>query len=786
MLSLFVALFSFIVDCKSSEFNFTLPYDTEVKQWSFLYEEPSNTLDDYRACEPSDTYDIIYDLMRRVLGGNELLNKFKLQLIIASNSHAETTPIYRPKSKEDHPFWSKPSSLYLDVIQLDNDGTNIILRGSSTIALAVAFNWYLEDYCNTTYDWRTYTIDMPSQLPLPISQQKRRSVPFMYYQNVCTVSYTFAFWDWTIWQKHLDWMAMQGINMPLAHFGFTSSDMATFFAGPGFYAWQRMGNLQGWGGPLRESEIMGQYQLQLQILARMNSFEMTPILTCFAGHVPQAIKTLYPKADVTKSPNWGGFPPQYCCVLLLNVSDPLFEEIGTVFIETQTKYFGTSHIYQCDTFNEMDPSSNSSSYLTAASEYVYNAMNKVDENAIWLMQGWLFHISSSFWNNITISAYLSGVPDDGMIILDLYSDKSPVYSTCDSYFGKPFIWCTLHDFGGVNGIRGNLSAITNGFIDGLNFRNTTIMGIGTTMEGIWQNYIVYDTTYKMGYETKPINLTVFAQRYAYQRYGLPHTISTGNIVIANNLVSAWLRLTRSVYNLSNTNPKFASEITFPPKFGIPKLDYDLMDIQSVWRDFVNVGNVLKNVEKFRYDLIDITRQAMSDLFTLYYTNLTQSYSVNDINNVEYYGNLMIEVASDMDRILLTDIHWMLGDWIGMARNKSNDTDTGNWYEYNARNQISLWGQDYKDHDDYAAKQWGDFVGRYLKPQWELFVNQLIECMKNNSKWNENAFLATNFEMNQLPWQTATGGYHTEPVNDTIIVACDVYKKWNLFGDKTCT
>ena len=37
-----------------------------------------------------------------------------------------------------------------------------------------------------------------------------------YYQNVCTPGYTFAFWQWTDWEKHIDWMALNGINLPLA------------------------------------------------------------------------------------------------------------------------------------------------------------------------------------------------------------------------------------------------------------------------------------------------------------------------------------------------------------------------------------------------------------------------------------------------------------------------------------------------------------------------------------------------------------------------------------------
>ena len=53
--------------------------------------------------------------------------------------------------------------------------------------------------------------------------------------------------------------------------------------------------------------------------------------------------------------------------------------------------------------------------------------------------------------------------------------------------------------------------IFNGFVNALNYPNTTVIGIGITMEGIWQNYIVFDATYKMGFEIKPLNLTIFGK-----------------------------------------------------------------------------------------------------------------------------------------------------------------------------------------------------------------------------------------------------------------------------------
>ena len=68
----------------------------------------------------------------------------------------------------------------------------------------------------------------------------------------------------------------------------------------------------------------------------------------------------------------------------------------------------------------------------------------------------------------------------------------------------------------------------------------------------------------------------------------------------------------------------------------------------------------------------------------------------------------------------------------MARHQTNDTSNNNdknWYEFNARNQITLWGPT-GQVNNYACKQWGDLVGLYYKPQWQLFFNEVIECIKN--------------------------------------------------------
>ncbi len=73
-----------------------------------------------------------------------------------------------------------------------------------------------------------------------------------------------------------------------------------------------------------------------------------------------------------------------------------------------SEYNGTDHVYNGDTFNEMQPKTSSTTYLAQASKAVHEAMASADEKAIWLMQGWLFLSDLAFWQPAQVQAYLQG------------------------------------------------------------------------------------------------------------------------------------------------------------------------------------------------------------------------------------------------------------------------------------------------------------------------------------------------------------------------------------------
>lgn len=49
----------------------------------------------------------------------------------------------------------------------------------------------------------------------------------------------------------------------------------------------------------------------------------------------------------------------------------------------QTAEFGTDHVYNCDSFNEVDPSTSDLTYLSNVGKSIYSAMTAADPDAIW-------------------------------------------------------------------------------------------------------------------------------------------------------------------------------------------------------------------------------------------------------------------------------------------------------------------------------------------------------------------------------------------------------------------
>ncbi|KAL3869459.1 hypothetical protein ACJMK2_042140 [Sinanodonta woodiana] len=679
-----------------------------------------------------------------------------------------------------------PGPTNLDIFNLLSDGKEVTITATSGIAAAMGFYYYLKNYCNCQYTWAGAQLNLPDPLPVITSPGKTVTATnrFRYYQNVCTVSYSFVWWSWERWEREIDWMAMNGINLPLAFtgqeaifqrvyikLGFTQEDLEAHFGGAAFLAWARMGNMEGWGGPLPQTWIDVQLILQHQILTRMRSLGMIPVVPGFAGHVPKAISRLYPGSKYMVNDDWCGFPKQYCCTYLLEFSDPLFQKIGTMFIQEMEAEFGLDHVYNADSFNELTPKSSDPEYIRSSGKAIYDAMLQADPQAIWLMQGWLFQ--SSFWKPPQIEALLTSVPQGKMIVLDLFAEISPIYSRTNSFYGQPFIWCMLHNFGGTMELFGDIESVNKGPFDARMFPNSTMVGTGLTPEGINQNEIVYELMNENAWASEPWDLTEWVSHFALSRYGTSD----------ENIDMAWQLLKKSVYNNTGNFDGHSSDVvpTSRPRLIPPlnhKIWYNTSDLYQAWGYLVkaSASASLQNNTLFRYDLVDVTRNSLQILSILYYVEIITAFNRNDSATLQDGGAKLLKLLDDLDVLLGSDPHFLLGSWIKDARQWGENEEQQDLLEYNARNQITLWGPN-GEIRDYAAKQWSGLISGYYKPRWELFINNLTACLAKGTKFDQAKFDEDNFLLVEQPFTFSKTEYPSQPQGDSILIVLDIYKRY---------
>jgi alpha-N-acetylglucosaminidase len=671
-----------------------------------------------------------------------------------------------------------------DVFQVESRDGKIVLSGNNGVSIASALYYYLNTYCHCQITWNGVNLHLPDPLP-SVSAKITKTSPYQYryYLNYCTFNYSMSWWKWGRWEKEIDWMALHGINMPLAvtgeeyvwyevykEMGFTDKELSSFFCGPAYFAWFWMGNLDGWGGPLPLTWMISHKELQQKILQRERELGMQPVLSAFTGHVPAAFKTKYPNANL-KRVSWNvSFADTY----ILNPEDPLFAEIGRKYLKKEIQLFGTNHLYSADTFNENEPPSNDSSYLAKISAQVYEGMKQVDPKAIWVMQGWLFYSDPDFWQAKQIKALLNAIPNDHMIILDLFADNKPIWEKTDAFYGKPWIWNMLNNFGGRTTMFGHLEDIANEPAKALNNpASRNMKGIGLTMEAIEQNPVMYELMMHNTWTDKPIDLDQWLRAYIRNRYG----------TLDPNALKAWQVLKNTVYNGNKEiNDGAESIIVGRPTFksstdwANTKLNYQAEQLVPAWDDFMNAIKTCQNSDGFQYDIVDVTRQVLANYALTLQKKWVMAYKQKNSKDFKEYSAQFIELINDMDKLLATRKDFLLGPWLSDAKGWGTNEKEKALYERNARDLITLWGDANSTLHEYSGRQWSGLLSDFYKVRWQKFFTDADASLASGKEMDMSRF---DKDISKWEWQWVNEHkvFPVKPSGNSIQVVKLLYKKY---------
>ena len=668
-----------------------------------------------------------------------------------------------------------------DVFELLTKGKKLIIKGNNANSMAMGLNYYLKNYCDVTVSWHVFDpVEYPSDMPAvkePVKVEARTQERF--FLNYCTFGYTMPWWKWEDWERFIDWMALNGVTMPLAtsgqeaiwqkiwmKHGLSDEEVRSYFTGPAHLAWHRMTNIDKFDGPLPQGWIDSQVDLQKKILKRERELNMTPVLPAFSGHVPEKIKEIYPDAQITRVPGWGGFEEKYLCHFL-SPMDPLFAQLQKEYLEAQTELFGTDHIYGLDLFNEIEAPSWDPETLARMSSSAYESLTAVDPEAKWLQMGWMFYYDREHWTPENIKAYLSAVPQGKVIILDYYLENTMVWKLTDRFYGQPYILCYLGNFGGNTRLAGHFRQTAERIEDTFANGGENCMGIGSTLEGFGVNQFMFEYIFDKAWN-HGLSDDQWVETLSSRRLGR-HEDSAAEV---------WKTLCDSVYirgSFSSQVPLSCARPCFEGFWHWTAIHTERYDNDVLVRAWKKLLETPSDRDSYKFDIVNLGTQALGNHFVVLRDELTAAYRAGDIEAVRTVGEKIRQMHADLDALSACHPQFRLDKWIEDAEALALNEGEKAYYARNARTIITTWG--YKSNiRDYAARQWSGLIQSYYAPRWEMYVEELISCLKEGREYDQTAFFEklTAFE-NTWAVEGCNISYR-EPV-DAYVLCLQLADKW---------
>ena len=687
------------------------------------------------------------------------------------------------------------------------DGSRIFVEGSDIGCIAVGINWYLQHYAGVDISWNNPKGHLPENLKQINSESHTSSVNWRYYLNFCTHSYSMSFWDWERWQQEIDWMALHGINMPLAitgmecvwkdvlqtSYGYQGlQGVNDFVSGSAYYGWFFMNNLTSWGGPQPESWYEGRRILARKIFKRMTDFGMSPLVPGYVGMIPKNFLT-YAKGDKAKA--WeisdivdGGTWCSFTRPAFINNRERLEEFAAEYYAAFQHLYGDVcnTHFYAIDPFHEGGVPSGVTNAQKSV-ESMWNALKAYDADAVWVCQHWQD-------NPTTILTHT--VPRGRLIILDLHGDNQADV-TCSGHHttasgeNHDWIWGQVSNFGGNVGFFGRMDRLISCFYSARdNATQNKLVGIGALPEGIENNSMLYDLLYALPWTSENYGRESWLKDYVFMRYGINAESETGK-----KLLSAWKKLGAGIYNCPNNLQQGTTESVFLMRPSIKagtvsswansSWYWDFSQLRTALYEMINVSDELKDNDNYKYDLVDLMRQAVAD----YGKELLDRIQTTSGAERTDLSLKFLELILDQDRILGTRTEFRMGRWTEMARNLGSTESEKNLYEKNARMILTTWGDRAQCENgglhDYANREWQGLLSSYYYPRWKAFFQNGFAAQNwfQDYEW-PFAMGTSGKNVNYLPEEApyAYGSFDSGAKGDEIETVRNLYKKY--FSDFT--
>lgn len=654
-----------------------------------------------------------------------------------------------------------------DNYSFHSDHGQLKLSGNSTLSLVTGFSRYLTEtncgHINRCGSW----LDVPDTLPLPsrtISGHTKHR--YRVVNNFTVGGYTSAYWQWPQWEHEIDLIAASGINTALVtvgaeaiwfdtftQFGFDESEVLQWISLPGHQPWQWMGNLTGQDESAMSVALLeSRARLGQRVIERMKLLGIEVILPGFSGFVPDGFADRNAHSTVVSQGEWRGHNrPEW-----LDPSCESFAHVAEVFYRNQTQRFGSCRAQAVDVLHEGGHAD--ALELTSAAAGLSRSMEAAHPDYLWVLQAWQGNPRPEM---------LDGVDKEHMLLLDL---TGKAWRNSDGW-GTAWAWGSLTNYGGRFGLFGGLSDIARfpSLITGN--AATELAGTALMAEGLDTNPVLWSLFTEISWRDGGVDIEQWIDDYPQKRYGA--TNSQAN--------RAWHGLLATAYRSSHGSPGGADSLLC----AIPSLQasqaspasphylpYPPETLEVAWRDLLSARNQLKHINSYQYDLVDITRQVISNRARVLLPLLRAAYHSRDSARFDSLRNSFVELFEVLEPVLATRSEFLLGPWLASARELGSTAAESDRLEVEARTLITAWGNSRKHSSwlsDYANREWAGLLGTLYRRRWERFFATLADAIDKNQPPETVDFYQITHE-----WIHSGGDFATEPSGDPVAAARAVH------------
>jgi len=603
-----------------------------------------------------------------------------------------------------------------DIFGYETSEDKVLLKGNSQLSLAVAYYHFMRDCCGAYFSADHTLVYGDFSLP---SEKKEGEIKGKY--RTCFEYTTFScaacWWNWERWEKEIDFMAMNGINMPLCAVGTEAVWMKTMLdlgmhenlalagiSGPSFWGWQLSDCFDGYLPQATKESIDRTLELGRKIADRERELGMTPVMQGFTGYIFRNFIQGKIRARMKKAEEWCLFPAQY----QLSVRDTMFHKIGSIFYKNQSLLLGESKYFLADPFGAHAPLKNDTGFIAGLGTAVYKLVSAQSEDSVWLLH-----------SSCAVPSMLRGLPKDRVIVVD---DSGKCLD--ESLEGYNMIVGTRFNNCDVTSIHGDISAVSGAEYDEISAKNPAVCGIGSFSDGAYSNEAFRQ--YALGSMSDNSGVDSWLKKYVANRY---RTDSESAFEAMSLLKSSCWRSGQPVREHGSaicTRPATLLRHTSIGDSG-NDIEYNISDVFAAAEKLLEANGA---TYEYELDVCDVLRQALSDLANVVCKKALDGYKNKDVHAFEENTNLFLGIIEDIDRLMLTKKEFSLPHYLSLARDAGvTDAEKQN-YEINVLSQVTIFGP-VKDTVMYDCcwKEWGGMLSSLYALRWRALFEILAASFK---------------------------------------------------------